>query len=1071
MPRLAIVLLLALAVTGAGAQPAPVAQWRMDEGSGTVVRDSSGHGVDCGVSRVSWVRGERAMEFKGRGGYLEAKDAAAGNLRGAFTIAFWIKPDTWADQYSAGIVSKKRDDASRGYVIYGDGFAPTKITLRAAGTEGGHPMLTSASDVDEGIWQHWAVTYDAAARTATWYKNGRRDKAYADIRIGDLANDTPLRVGYAHTWGGSYDGLMRDLRLYDCALTPEQVRALYGAALPADKRIDVPIRWRIAPTAYPSADVVTAGCTVRDAGARGDGRTDDTRAFQAAIASMARAGGGVVFVPAGRYVIRGALKIPTGVTLRGDWQVPSGKGPIGGSILMAYAGRGDADDRPFIALRQSSGVSGLTIWYPEQKPDRIVPYPFTIEQMGTTAGTVENVTLVNSYNGIRTDKGSALHYIHNVYGSPLSVGIEIGFVSDTGRVDCVDFGPEYWAQSGLPGAPGKDNPHAKWMAANGTALLFRRYEWIYSAFVSVRGYHTGIWMHNQADLGETNGQMYRYSITNCGIAVDIVDANFAGLSFTKCTLSGREYGIVTRPTFNTRLLMHSCTVTGGLQAALLDGVANQSMLFESCTFGGDVERISGDLVMLNCSLEGKNDRIRLGPRVNAVTIAGATFGGPARIVDRSESGNVAISADPLPAATVPEYPRPVDRPLKPGKPALFVVRPRAKLAATDDDTPAIRKALDAARANGGGIVLLPAGLYQVRGYLTVPTGVELRGSHGVEHHTRGLGTIVRVYAGRSDATGRAAITMQAGSGLRGLTFYYPEQRHEAIAPYSYLVRGQGAGIYVVNVTAMNPYQFVDFYTHRCDRHLVSYAAGAPLKTGIAVGGGSVGGEVRNVQFNPHYWAWSPFPDNQGVSTEEQQRGKNPPWTYEYRNLEAFVLGDCKGEKQYQNTIYGSHTGLHFVEQNGTGASGMVLGHGTDGSMVSVAFDGLSPQGIDVINSQLVSMHCIDVQDQSGKTYVRCGPSLRSTARLTNTTLWGNPIRSVVVEGGALQVDLASFCHYGPLVSGGDLRLRGIYLGERMGDGPDAQAQGTGSIEVTGALSPNGLAGLPGVTAKLDARTK
>ena len=59
------------------------------------------------------------------------------------------------------------------------------------------------------------------------------------------------------------------------------------------------------PTNYCTADVVIAGCTVREFGAWGDGSTDDTEAFQAAMKAMADAGGGTVFVPEGRYAVRG----------------------------------------------------------------------------------------------------------------------------------------------------------------------------------------------------------------------------------------------------------------------------------------------------------------------------------------------------------------------------------------------------------------------------------------------------------------------------------------------------------------------------------------------------------------------------------------------------------------------------------------------------------------------------------------------------------------------------------------------------------------------------------------------
>ena len=60
-------------------------------------------------------------------------------------------------------------------------------------------------------------------------------------------------------------------------------------------------------------------------GATGDGATDDTTAIQAAISAASSAGGGIVFFPAGHYIVktdtsgqRYALTVPSSVSLLGD---------------------------------------------------------------------------------------------------------------------------------------------------------------------------------------------------------------------------------------------------------------------------------------------------------------------------------------------------------------------------------------------------------------------------------------------------------------------------------------------------------------------------------------------------------------------------------------------------------------------------------------------------------------------------------------------------------------------------------------------------------------------------------
>lgn len=54
--------------------------------------------------------------------------------------------------------------------------------------------------------------------------------------------------------------------------------------------------------------------SVKDFGAKGDGATDDTSAIQAAIAAIASAGGGTVYLPPGTYLISSALAIAKGGT-------------------------------------------------------------------------------------------------------------------------------------------------------------------------------------------------------------------------------------------------------------------------------------------------------------------------------------------------------------------------------------------------------------------------------------------------------------------------------------------------------------------------------------------------------------------------------------------------------------------------------------------------------------------------------------------------------------------------------------------------------------------------------------
>lgn len=772
------------------------------------------------------------------------------------------------------------------------------------------------------------------------------------------------------------------------------------------------VNWRVAVPRYPVQDSLVHGFSVKDFHARGDGKTDDTQAFQRALDAMGKAGGGTVFAPEGRWAIKGRLTIPVSVTLRGEWRKPERGAPVVGTVLQVYADRGKADATPFISLNYCSGVRDLSIWHPEQKADDITPYPFAIRQLGGDNATVENVTLVNAYQGIDIGPNfNELHYLHNVYGTPLKLGIRFDVTTDIGRLENIYFSPECWIESGLPGAPkGKADVFRQWLLANGTGIHMLRSDWEYGVHVTVVGYHTGF-LISGSPRGFPNAQFYNFNLVRCRRPLYIKGSNRIGLAFTRCRFLGFENAVEAGPEFNAIAQFHDCAFSGKT-AAVNRGTGH--MAFQHCAFerGGLLAR-AGTLAVIDCEAS-KNMAIELNDGVKAAAILSNRMDAP-RIVHAEGNPNIKIDHKQLHFKQLPAF-RDVEHvAIKPARNALYVVTDPKWGARRDkrtDDTAAIQKALDAAGAGGGGIVFLPPGHYRLAGNLTVPTGVELRGIHEVPHHTMGEGSMLHVTGGKGSPTGRATIALKPKSLLRGLTFHYPEQTYRSPAAYPYLVQGQGADVSIVDITATNVYQYVDLFTHRCDRHYLDYVSGAPLMMGIRVGGGARDGTVRNTQFNPHYWARTREP---GKPTGA---GWKIFWTYQKENLDAFVFGHCEREVQFQNFVYGSLYGIHLLRENGKGPSGIILGHGTDGSKVSALIDGLGEKGMDFINAELVCMA------STQKRYIHLGKNLKSHVSFFNTLLWGDPDDAAIIEAGTLTLQQANFLRHkrGFQMDGGRLNL-------------------------------------------------
>jgi hypothetical protein len=139
---------------------------------------------------------------------------------------------------------------------------------------------------------------------------------------------------------------------------------------------------------------------VQDFGAAGDGTKDNTEAFAAAMKAAAESGNYAVFVPRGRFLIKGTLEVPANVMLEGVYGAPSGRNSHDGSVLLAVAGAGDAKGKPFITLHQSSTLRGLPVFYPEQKmKNPPVPYPWTVRGHGDNISIID-VLLVNPYQAV-----------------------------------------------------------------------------------------------------------------------------------------------------------------------------------------------------------------------------------------------------------------------------------------------------------------------------------------------------------------------------------------------------------------------------------------------------------------------------------------------------------------------------------------------------------------------------------------------------------------------------------------------------------------------------------------------
>src|SRR5476651_1874225 len=207
------------------------------------------------------------------------------------------------------------------------------------------------------------------------------------------------------------------------------------------------------PALYLLATLQIGTIDVAAFGAKGDGRTDDTAAFQKALNTAATQHVSV-FAGSGNYLFLGTLNVPEGVTLKGSWEsVPSHNGmrdrglpkpTDGGTTFLVESGAGK-ETGAFLTLNTNSTLKGVVFYYPNQNPNEVPQvYPWAIAMRGKNPAVLD-VELLNPYNGIDASANER-HLIRNISGQPLRRGILVDAVYDIGRIENVHFNP-WWNAS------------------------------------------------------------------------------------------------------------------------------------------------------------------------------------------------------------------------------------------------------------------------------------------------------------------------------------------------------------------------------------------------------------------------------------------------------------------------------------------------------------------------------------------------------------------------------------------------------------------------------------------------
>lgn len=754
---------------------------------------------------------------------------------------------------------------------------------------------------------------------------------------------------------------------------------------------------RVAPAKLASVDIPIAEYVVTEAPYSVDstGKHDVTALVQRVIDEAFGKGGGVIFFPAGTYRFDGALRLKQGVTLRGEWRSPrETKGKVVGTIFAVYGNRGKEKADPFILMEKVSCVTNVSFWYPEQNPEEVTPYPWTIDVTDQAACgyTVRNVNFVNSYkalsNGADTGTCHNVAYYSNLYGCPLKEGIWVEWVLDITRVDRVFFSPDYWRRSGLPNAPTSESAEKSlrdFMYRNATAVTSRRFDWFPLYVADLDGYGVGIRV-TTCEQGAANGEMYGVKIRNGRIGMLLEAAQLFGWTITNCDITS-----LNRPDACAILAKSSLTSAPfqfnscDLGKVVVEGTSQCALSFENCRFSGNLSAQAGDISILNSKF-APGTKAHFANRGSDVMLdAGVSYS--------TENANVRIVKSPR-TERLAYSPHPFAPLRRPASGKLFDARAfGAQGDGVTDDTLAFKKAL-ASAGTAGGTVYVSAGKYPIREPLTVPTGVELRGIFEGPTHIMVPGSIIFVETGHGDEKGAPFISLSENSGVRGLNFWYPKQSIDNPVPYPWLIRALGKGCYVRDSALGQPWQALDFASASdTSGHSIAGVGAAALRRGVFVDHAPNGGTVEGIQLVVHYWDRN---DSLLPATGTPVNSSMPDVNVLMKKqTENFWFGDCIGERVFSTFGYSSHVGLS-VHRN---FSGTIHQHGTDGTSNGVqVYDGakavfvntlVAPVTPMVLYSSAKLLHPEDMpSSRIPQIAIYTDKSFTGSVRFVNSATWG-----------------------------------------------------------------------------------
>jgi hypothetical protein len=203
-----------------------VGHWKFDDAQGTAAVDSSGRGSNGTLtSGPRWTTGRRGggLSFDATDDYVALPSGQGFSSTQDHSYAAWVNPTSLPGTYT-WLIDYGNGGATQGssLIIY----SATDVT--GFFYAGGNAFVTGTRVIPTNQWSHIVASYSAATQKVTFYVNGVLDTQSAALSSW-TSSSSVHSIGQWFNGAYRFGGSMDDVRVYNRALTADQVRALYSS--------------------------------------------------------------------------------------------------------------------------------------------------------------------------------------------------------------------------------------------------------------------------------------------------------------------------------------------------------------------------------------------------------------------------------------------------------------------------------------------------------------------------------------------------------------------------------------------------------------------------------------------------------------------------------------------------------------------------------------------------------------------------------------------------------------------------------------------------------------------------